>query len=221
MMDASSLPRVVPVLPLEEPLLLPGTVVPFQARDLWACHLVEEALRNGDGYIGFLQPMEGGRILGVSRDGEPPLYSVGCLGRIGDCREEEPGELLVLAEGIIRFRVTEELPGENGYRRMGVDYREFLDDLFRKDEELDFPELRAVVRQRLESNEAPLDLAIMDRMAGTEIVTALAHAIAFSSAERQILLETRDLRELQDVLLLLMAGPGGAPRFDHPPMLPN
>lgn len=219
-MNLTDLPVILPVIPLEEPLLLPGTVIPFYARDLWAIRMLEDALQSG-GYVGILQPMEGGRFHRPSPDGQPALYSVGCLARIGDCCEEEPGEFLILAEGVVRFRVAEELPDKNGYRRVRAEYYEFLEDLFRNREELSFPALREVVRQRLTFNEAPIDLALMDGMGGTEIVTALAHAISFSSAERQVLLETRDLRELQDVLLQLMTGLGGAFRFDQPPMLPS
>lgn len=219
-MNLTDLPVILPVIPLEEPLLLPGTVIPFYARDLWAYRMLEDALQSG-GYVGILQPMEGGRFYRPSPDGQPALYSVGCLARIGDCCEEEPGEFLILAEGVVRFRVAEELPDKNGYRRVRAEYFEFLEDLFRNREELSFPALREVVRQRLTFNEAPIDLALMDGMGGTEIVTALAHAISFSSAERQVLLETRDLRELQDVLLQLMTGLGGAFRFDQPPMLPS
>lgn len=219
-MNLTDLPVILPVIPLEEPLLLPGTVIPFYARDLWAYRMLEDALQTG-GYVGILQPMEGGRFHRPTPDGQPTLYSVGCLARIGDCCEEEPGEFLILAEGVVRFRVAEELPDQHGYRRVRAEYFEFLEDLFRNREELSFPALREVVRQRLTFNEAPIDLALMDGMGGTEIVTALAHAISFSSAERQVLLETRDLRELQDVLLQLMTGLGGAFRFDQPPMLPS
>jgi hypothetical protein len=219
--NPTEFPSILPVYPLEEPLLLPGTVAPFVVSEIWAFQLLEDAVRYGDSYLGFIQPLDGGRRLGVGRAGEPPFYTVGCLGRIGDCREEEPGEMLVLAEGLLRFRAVEELPAENGYRRMRVDYSEFLSDLSRNEDELGFPALREVIRSRLALNELALDLSVMDRMAGTEIVTAIAHAISFSPAERQFLLETRDLRELQDVLLQLMAGPGGTPRFDLPPMLPS
>src|SRR5690349_18522891 len=119
-MKIKDLPMVVPVFPLEAPLLLPGTVVPFRALEPRYLSLVEDALA-GDGYIGILQPMEGGM--------DPTLYTVGCLGKIGECYEDEPGELLVLAAGLIRFRVVQEVPGERGYRQAIVDYAEFLGDV--------------------------------------------------------------------------------------------
>lgn len=50
-------------------------------------------------------------------------------------------------------------------------------------------------------------------MAGTEIVTAIAHAIALSPAERQVLMETPSLSELEGVLLGFMTGPTGLPGF--------
>ena len=59
-------------------------------------------------------------------------------------------------------------------------------------------------------------------MVGTEIVTALAHAMPFSAAERQVLMETPDLRGLEAVLLELMAtGPDGTLGFDLPPLRPS
>jgi hypothetical protein len=62
----------------------------------------------------------------------------------------------------------------------------------------------------------------MEDMVGTEIVTALAHALPFSSAERQALIETPSLYGLQPLLLQLMTmGPGGRPGFDLPPLLPS
>ncbi len=69
------------------------------------------------------------------------------------------------------------------------------------------------MRQRVEDNESDLDLEIMENMAGTEIVTAIAHAIALSPAERQVLMEIPSLRELEEVLLHLMTGPSGQPGF--------
>jgi len=107
------------------------------------------------------------------------------------------------------------------YRRVVVDYGEFVDDPEAVDSELEFPVLKDLVRQRIEANESDLDLSIMDRMAGTEIVTAIAHAIPLSSAERQVLMETPSLRELEGVLLQLMAGPGGLPSFDLPMLPPS
>jgi Lon protease-like protein len=214
-MKIQDLPMIVPVFPLEAPLLLPGTVVPFHASEPRYLSLVEDAMA-ADGYIGILQPMEEGMDAS-----DPELFTVGCLGKIGECHEDEPGELLVLAAGLIRFRVLQEVPGERGYRQAIVDYAEFLGDVAEIEEDLEFSTLREMIRQRIETNHARFDLSIMDGMAGTEIITAIAHAIALSPAERQVLMETSHLCELEEVLLQLMTGLGGVPSFDISPSLPS
>lgn len=210
------LPFIAPVFPLAEPLLLPGTVVPLEAGEPRYRELLEHALAR-DGYVAVLQPVEW-----HEPGDDPELFSVGCLGRIGECEEDETGKLVALVEGVIRFRVLYELPSETAYRRVRVDYAEFLEDRAALAGELEFASLKDVVRHRIESTGSEMDLSIMEGMVGTEIVTALAHAMPFSPAERQVLMETPSLRELEGVLLQLMAtGPGGTLGFDMPPLWPS
>jgi Lon protease-like protein len=174
--------------------------------------------------VGVVQPLTAGIDDEIGDGSEPdaPLFSVGCLGILGEVGEDEEDEEPVgLVWGAVRFRVVEELPPILGYRRVRVDYSEFRDDLDRLRAGLEFPALKAIVRQRIEDREAELDKEITDRMMGTEIVTALAHAIAFSAAERQVLMETPSLHDLETVLLGLMEGPGGYLRFDQPPLIVN
>jgi uncharacterized protein len=209
------LPTTLPLFPLEQPLLLPGTVVPFAATELGERNLVDDALET-DRYVAIVQPLDDDSPAARSLAGRPPVYQVGCLGYIGECHETDEDRYLVLAGGVIRFRVIGEAPCDRGYRRVVVSYGEFLDDPEQLEAELDFPVLRDLVRQRIEANDSDMDLSIMENMAGTEIVTAVAHAIPLSPAERQVLMETPHLRELESVLLGLMTGPAGLPSFDLP-----
>jgi Lon protease-like protein len=203
-------PVVIPVYPLLAPLLLPGTVVPIVADEPRYQNLVEDAIR-GDGFIGILQPQKE-----MSGDTEPVLFAVGCLGRIEEGRPENDDEYLV--GGQIRFRVIEELPPVHGYRRVRVDYSEFSEDPQLVEEGLEFSTLRDLARRQVEPINPDFDFSILEGMAGTEVATALAHNCAFSPAERQALMEAPSLREIEDLLLLLMGGPGQAPTFDLPPL---
>ena len=130
-------------------------------------------------------------------------------------RPENPDEYLV--GGLIRFRVVEWLEPVNGYPRAKIDWMEFLDDLQEIETGLPFSALREIVRQRVETHHPDFDFSVMERMAGTEIATALAHALPFSAAERQALMEAPSLRDIEEVLLQLMSGPGPIP-FNHPPL---
>jgi Lon protease-like protein len=209
------LPTTLPLFPLDQPLLLPGTVVPFAATEPGERNLVDDAMET-DRYVAIVQPLEDDSPAARSLEGRPPVYQVGCLGYIGECHETDEDRYLVLAGGVIRFRVIGEAPCDRGYRRVVVSYGEFLDDPEQLEAELEFPVLRDLVRQRIEANDSDMDLTIMENMAGTEIVTAVAHAIPLSPAERQVLMETPSLRELETVLLGLMTGPAGLPSFDLP-----
>src|SRR4051812_19711489 len=50
------LPTVLPLFPLEQPLLLPGTVVPFAAAGSAERNLVDDAMA-GEGYVAIIQPI--------------------------------------------------------------------------------------------------------------------------------------------------------------------
>lgn len=218
-MKPEELPTVLPLFALDQPLLLPGTVVPFAAERAGERHLVEDAME-GDRYVAIVQPLEPDTPAGRTQSGLP-IYQVGCVGYIGECHEPEEDRYIVLAGGVIRFRIVGEEPCDRGYRRVLVDYSEFADDPDQVETELEFPLLRDLVRRRIQANESDIDPAIMDNMAGTEIVTAIAHAIPLSPAERQVLMETPSLRELETVLLGFMVGPTGLPSFDLPYSTPS
>jgi uncharacterized protein len=211
-MKPDNLPLVIAILPLEEPLLLPGTVVPFDAEEEWLQRLSEDVI-GGEGYVGVIQVME--PEPGGDDDEDLGLFTVGCLGRMEAGRPENPDEFLV--GGLIRFRVVEWLEPVNGYPRAKIDWLEFLDDLQEIETGLAFSALRKIVRQRVESYHPDFDFTVMERMAGTEIATALAHALPFSAAERQALMEAPSLRDIEEVLLQLMSGPGPTP-FDLLPL---
>lgn len=212
--NPAEMPTVLPLFPLDQPLLLPGTVVPFAAESEGDRNLVDDAIA-ADRYVAIVQPLEDHAFAAPSSEGgTKAIYSVGCVGYIGECHETDVDRYLVLAGGLIRCRILSDEPCDRGYRRVAVDYGEFVDDPEQVDTDLEFPRLRDLIRQRVETNESDLDLSIMDNMAGTEIVTAIAHAIPLSPAERQVLMETPSLRELETVLLGFMIGPSGVPSFD-------
>lgn len=202
-------PSVVPVLPLAHPMLLPGTVVPFTAADGWRKALIEDVLA-GDGYLAVIQTVDADP--GPSADAG--VFAVGCLGLLEGGRSENLDEFLV--GGQVRFRLLERLDPVRGYPRARIDVSEFLDDRAAIEEGLAFAELRQIIRNRVERLQPDFDIAVMERMAGTEIVTALAHALPFSPLERQALMEAPRLQEVESILLQLIAGSATGPVFGGP-----
>ena len=80
------LPADIPVFPLAGALLLPHGKLPLNIFEPRYKALVEDSLA-GQRLFGMLQPDEAGA---EGRDG-PPLYSVGCLGRLSSFSETGDG----------------------------------------------------------------------------------------------------------------------------------
>ena len=152
---AEEMPTVLPLFPLDQPLLLPGTVVPFAAESPADRNLVDDALA-ADRYVAIVQPLEDAALAARPQEGPPAIYSVGCVGYIGECHETDVDRYLVLAGGLIRFRVLAEEPTDRGYRRVVVDYGEFAGDPEQVETDLEFPRLRDLIRKRVEANESEL-----------------------------------------------------------------
>src|SRR5271168_4097433 len=78
----------------------------------------------GERLIGMVQPSDP-----PIRELNPPVYPTGCAGRITSFSETEDGRFLITLTGISRFRICEELPPLEGYRRVVPDWHEFARDV--------------------------------------------------------------------------------------------
>jgi Lon protease-like protein len=106
----------ISIFPLSGAVLYPGLQMPLHIFEPRYRALVGDALVR-DRLIGMIQPMQ-------PAEGAP-LYSVGCLGKIGEVEAMEDGRYNILLEGLSRFRVLREMA--QGYR---VDWEQVtrLDD---------------------------------------------------------------------------------------------
>src|ERR1700756_1635001 len=112
--SGTALPSMLPIFPLTGVLLLPRGRLPlniFEPR-YWA--MTRDALA-GERLIGMVQPSDPG----VAAE-NPPVYPTGCAGRITSFSETDDGRFLITLTGISRFRIREELPLLEGYRRGGA-----------------------------------------------------------------------------------------------------
>jgi uncharacterized protein len=196
------LPAAVPVFPLTGAVLFPRGVLPLNIFEPRYLAMVKDAMAaSGAAHriIGMIQPKGKGE--------PPPLYTVGCLGRISDYRETDDGRILIALVGVSRFRVGAELDRDTPYRQVMTDYHEFGDD--RHDEDV----LDAATRAGLEDALRPyLDArglsADWDAVQGADdesLVITLASALPFEPAEKQALLEAGTLPERAQTLSTLMS----------------
>ncbi|MEK7821053.1 MAG: LON peptidase substrate-binding domain-containing protein [Pseudomonadota bacterium] len=184
--EAAALPEILPIFPLTGVLLLPGGRVPLQIFEPRYLALIDDALGHGR-WVGMVQPVT------PARDPVPDgaaVFPVGCAGRIMSFAENDDGRYLVILAGESRFRIREELPGRNGFRRVVPDWEPFSCDLEGGPEpEFDRPRLVRAARAFFTARGLDADSRSLDDLNGPALVTWLAMACPFGPGEKQALLE--------------------------------
>lgn len=206
------LPETIPVFPLTGVLLLPRGKLPLNIFEPRYLNLVQDALATNR-MIGMIQPRDGGA------GNHPPLYDIGCAGRITSFSETEDGRFLITLTGVSRFRIAQEMATTRFYRRVVADWTGFAADL-NDDAPCDVDRarldglLRAYFKQQgISANWESVAQAPLDRL-----VTSLAMICPFDAPEKQALLESPDLNARAQLLLALVEmavhedGDGGGAR---------
>src|SRR5579885_2252551 len=119
-----ALPDVLPIFPLTGILLLPRGRLPLNIFEPRYLAMTRDAL-GGERLIGMIQPNEPQRDNTGGGALNPPVYKVGCAGRITQFSETDDGRFLITLTGVSRFRVAEELPLVSGYRRIVPDWQAY------------------------------------------------------------------------------------------------
>jgi Lon protease-like protein len=216
------LPQELPIFPLSGALLLPWGRLPLNIFEPRYLNMTLDALKAGR-ILGMIQPDydktpkddgSAGKI-----QPEPPVYGVGCAGRIASFEETEDGRLLIVLKGLLRFRVLEEVDGRAGYRRVRVAYDDFKADL---EPQIPFDFDRKQFLERLhpylEAHAMPVGIEVLKGLSDTTLVTSVSMICPFDPREKQALLESPTLQDRARTLLALLqmgvfeAGAPDAPR---------
>jgi Lon protease-like protein len=198
------LPSELPVFPLSGVLLLPRGTLPLNIFEPRYLAMTRDALAPPR-LIGMIQPTtaEGERDPAV----KPPLYGVGCAGRVTAFSETEDGRFVLTLTGVARFEVEQELGMCSGYRRMRVRWQRFEADLGPEEGQIARPALMKALKPFFETRGLKADFDQLGKLADERLVTMLAMACPFDPQEKQALLEAPDLTRRAELLrgLLEMA----------------
>ena len=126
----------------------------------------------------------------------PELHKVGCLGKISSFQETESGTFLIELKGVIRFSILNEIQSDKKYRLCEVDYRNFVDDLNHKPENIKFSDLELIfkdLKSLFEKKGFIINWKALEKQSLDETINALAMASPFSLEEKQVLLEAKNL----------------------------
>ena len=200
------LPEVIPVFPLPGALLLPRGQMPLNIFEPRYLAMIDDALRDGHRLIGMIQPdaAHSSQALAGAAD-RPPLFKVGCVGRITQLAESGDGRYLIELTGVARFRIEQELPVKTDYRQCRVTYAPFVDDFVaRKGEDaVDREAVLKALRAFMKANDLKADWEGIDQAPNEALVNALSMMSPYGAPEKQALLEAPDLKTRAELLVAI------------------
>jgi Lon protease-like protein len=203
----------VPIFPLAGALLFPRTQLPLHIFEPRYRAMVRDALAS-DRLIAMVQPRETALVADMSEDRPPPLFEVGCIGRISACDELDDGRFNIVLEGLSRFRIAREAEVATPYRQVDADRDGFEED---PDAALGIAQRAEVEREArayAESLGYLVDWESVARLDDEMLVNGISQIAPLDVGSKQALLEANDLAARADLLVQFMQfqrmAPGGA-----------
>ena len=189
------------IFPLPGALLFPGMHLPLHIFEPRYRALISDAMAR-DRRIGMIQPratVEGGTASDPDR---PPLFDLGCVGRIAEFEAMEDGRYNLILEGLSLFRVVRELEVATQFRQVEAELLPVVED----------EQLALAMRSSLELESRrfaaaqgyQVDWDSVARLDDTAFVNGIAQIAPFDAAAKQALLEAPSLEDRADLIVQLL-----------------
>jgi Lon protease-like protein len=181
------------IFPLTGAILFPGLQLPLHIFEPRYRALVGDALVR-DRRIAMIQPQR-------PIDGAP-LYSIGCIGRIGEIEAMDDGRYNLILEGHSRFRLLRELDVATAFRQVEGELIEDDDE-----ETLTHAQRGGFEREAREFADAQgysVDWDSVRRLDDMSLINGVSQIAPFDPASKQALLEANSLKERCELLVQLM-----------------
>jgi|TARA_B110001452_G_C15220944_1_gene423289 Lon protease-like protein len=189
-MKKENLPKVIPIFPLSNFIIFPETTVPLNIFEPRYIEMINDSMKTNK-MIGLIQPKKN------SDNSTPDLHDVGCLGKIISFNETEDGRYLIVLNGLNRFKIVDEKKSNKLYRECQVTYKDFEDDVTLKNKDIKFSDLQFIfqdLKNLFQKKGYIINWKELEKQSLDQTINALAMASPFSLEEKQILLETQDVK---------------------------
>ena len=188
-MNIDKLPDNIPIFPLSNFIMVPGTTVPLNIFEPRYLQMINDTMKTHR-IIGMIQPKKTGKLK------KPDLFKIGCIGKITSFNETEDGRILIILNGICRFKIISELENEKLYRECSVEYDSFSNDISKKSNEVNFSDLSLIIenmKKFFKKQGYIVNLKDLEKKDLAKTLNDLSMASPFSLEEKQILLESLDV----------------------------
>ena len=199
-MKIEDLPNKIAIFPLSNFIIFPKTTVPLNIFEPRYIQMIDEVMK-GNRMIGIIQPKKSGELK------KPNVYDVGCAGKITSFSETEDGRYLIMINGICRFRVISEEENNKLFRIFKINFDEYLEDLNKKNEDIKLSDLNFIFKELkffFKKQGYIINPEEMKKNNLNQTINTLSMASPFTLEEKQILLETKNLKirteKLEEIL---------------------
>ena len=195
-MKLEDLPKKIPIFPLSNFIIFPKTTVPLNIFEPRYIQMIDDSMKSNR-YIGMIQPKKSGDLK------KPDLHKVGCIGKITSFNETEDGRYLIVLNGVCRYEVINEISSDKLYRECEIEFKNFSKDLTEQEEQIKFAELKQVfnkLKNLFEQQGYHINLKDLQNQSVEQTINTLSMASPFTLEEKQILLDTENLKERKNKL---------------------
>ena len=135
MNNEKKIPNEIPIFPLSNFIFFPHTSAPLNIFEPRYIQMIDDSMKT-DRIIGMIQPKKS------MNNKKPDLFKIGCMGKITSFNETDDGRYIVILNGLIRFKIINEIESNKSYRMCEVDHKDFEQDLNVEKEPIKFSDLR-------------------------------------------------------------------------------
>lgn len=183
----------ISIFPLTGAVLYPGLHLPLRIFEPRYRAMIKDAMAR-DRRIGMIQPQR-------AQEGAP-LYSVGCLGKIGEFEALDDGGFNVLLEGESRFRLLRELDVATPFRQ--IEGELIVDMPGQALSAVERAGFEREARRFADAQGYAVDWDAVTRLDDLSLIDGVSQIAPFDAAAKQALLEANGLSARCELLVQLM-----------------
>jgi Lon protease-like protein len=195
--ENNNLPTDLPVFPLQGALLLPGGILPLNIFEPRYIQMVKDTLATNHRLIVMTLPLP-------EKSNGSEIYKLACAGKLISFEETLDGRFLISLSGIMRCRLLDSLEEKGGYRRMKVDFTDYLDDMRPNDIKIERNGFFKTLRSYFDMKGLSADWKAIEKCEDEKLITTLAMLCPFSDAEKQTLMEANSLNERAKLMKVIL-----------------
>lgn len=181
------------IFPLPGAVLFPGLQLPLHIFEPRYRAMVSDALAR-DRRIAMIQPQ-------TAAEGAP-LFTIGCVGKIGQVEALEDGRYNIVLTGLSRFRVLRELDVATPFRQVEAELIE--DDAHAALSAVERASFEREARIFADAQGYAVDWDSVGRLDDLSLINGVSQIAPFDDAAKQALLEAPDLASRCELLVQLM-----------------